>query len=73
MRSSSSTANDLTKRWSEPLTGANCVQCVCHGTLPWLISVSLDAVSATKSLDIFDALGVKDVYAPKRQQGERKH
>jgi hypothetical protein len=30
-------------------------------------------LSYTKSLDIFDALGVKDVYAPKRKQGEREH
>jgi hypothetical protein len=26
-----------------------------------------------KCLDIFNALGVKDVYAPKRKQGESEH
>ena len=28
---------------------------------------------AAKSLDFLDALGVKDVYAPKRKQGESEH
>ena len=30
-------------------------------------------LSYAKSLDTFDVLRVKDVYAPKRKQGEREH
>jgi hypothetical protein len=29
--------------------------------------------NSNERLDIFDALGIKDVYAPKRKQGESKH
>ena len=29
--------------------------------------------SVTKTLDTSNALGVKDIYAPKRKQGEREH